>query len=69
MSILHPQVGHGHVGTGPIRTVVTHHASFGNIDRLGYLRRLFLVEEGFMTNSQDKDAGDKWLLQLIHWSR
>ncbi|EGG04514.1 uncharacterized protein MELLADRAFT_88787 [Melampsora larici-populina 98AG31] len=62
------KVGRAHAGTDPIRTVVDVHPSFGNAERLGYLRRLFLVEAGLMPDSKDKDGGDRWLLQLIHWT-
>ncbi|EGG09474.1 uncharacterized protein MELLADRAFT_95956 [Melampsora larici-populina 98AG31] len=62
------KVGRAHVGTAPIRTVSDIHPSFDHVDRLGNLRRAFLVQEGLMPDSQDKEAGDKWLMQFIYWS-
>ncbi|EGF98693.1 uncharacterized protein MELLADRAFT_95492 [Melampsora larici-populina 98AG31] len=63
------KVGRAHTGTEPIQSVVDLHTSFGNADRLGYLRRVFLVEAGIMTNTRDPEAGDKWLVSMMDWSR
>ncbi|EGG02943.1 uncharacterized protein MELLADRAFT_90561 [Melampsora larici-populina 98AG31] len=63
------KVGQAHVGTDPIKSIVEVHSSFGNTDRLGYLRRLILIEHGLMADKNDKEGGDKWLIQLMHWCR
>lgn len=63
------KVGRAHVGTSPIKSIVEVHPSFGNTDRLGYLRRQVLVDHGLMADKNDKEGGDKWLMQLMHWCR
>ncbi|EGG01138.1 uncharacterized protein MELLADRAFT_92641 [Melampsora larici-populina 98AG31] len=63
------KVGLAHLGNDPVHSVTDIHSSFGNADRLGYLRQMYLVEAGIMTDTRDPEAGDKWLCTFMDWER
>ncbi|EGG05587.1 uncharacterized protein MELLADRAFT_87855 [Melampsora larici-populina 98AG31] len=63
------KVGRAHTGTEPLAPVSEIHPSFAHIDHLGYLRRDILVTHGLMSDKNDPEGGNKWLLAIVHWAR
>ncbi|EGF97323.1 uncharacterized protein MELLADRAFT_85866 [Melampsora larici-populina 98AG31] len=43
--------------------------SLKNVCGTGYLRRDILITNGLMSDKNDPEGADKWLLAIVHWAR
>lgn len=67
--ILDAQVGRSNAGQAPIKSVSQIHPSLGHKDRLSYLRRDILANEGLIPAKASDGGGDKLLLDMFHWNQ
>lgn len=67
--ILDAQVGRSNAGQAPIKSVSQIHPSLGHKDRLSYLRRGILANEGLIPAKASDGGGDKLLLDMFHWNQ